>query len=125
MNAKIMSGTVVAMLLAFGGIAGCSNMHDKYPDVSSQIRNSLDQAGLKDVSVSQDRDTSLACNVSRIRRCREGAELFVLVHVLIGPGHQFAERKRTLRIVFGDADTERKLIAGFLRVYFIQVFRQA
>ena len=54
MNAKIMSGTVVAMLLAFGGIAGCSNMHDKYPDVSSQIRNSLDQAGLKDVSVSQD-----------------------------------------------------------------------
>jgi hyperosmotically inducible periplasmic protein len=47
---------VVATLLAFGGIAGCSNMHDKYPDVSGQIRTSLDQAGLKDVSVSQDRD---------------------------------------------------------------------
>ncbi len=55
MNAKIVPGTVVATLLAFGGIAGCSNMH-KYPDVSSQILNSLDQAGLKDVSVSQDRD---------------------------------------------------------------------
>lgn len=56
MNAKTVSGTVVATLLAFGGIAGCSSMHDKYPDVSGQIRTSLDQAGLKDVSVSQDRD---------------------------------------------------------------------
>ena len=49
----------------------------------------------------------------------------MLVHVLIGLGHQFAEGKRRLWIVFCDADTERKLIAGFLRVYFIQVFRQA
>ena len=56
MNAKTMSGTVLGTLLAFGGIAGCSNMHDRYPDVSDQIRTSLDQAGLKDVSVSQDRD---------------------------------------------------------------------
>jgi hyperosmotically inducible periplasmic protein len=56
MSTKKMSGTVIAALLAFGGIAGCSNMHDKYPDVSGQIRTSLNQAGLKDVSVSQDRD---------------------------------------------------------------------
>ncbi len=56
MNAKIVTGTVTAALLALGGITGCSSMNDKYPDVSSQIRNSLDQAGLKDVNVSQDRD---------------------------------------------------------------------
>ena len=38
-----------------GIIVGCSNMQ-KSPDVSKQIRNSLDQAGLKDVSISQDRE---------------------------------------------------------------------
>src|SRR6202049_3762008 len=36
-------------------LAGCSGT-TKSPDVSDSIRKSLDQAGLKDVSVSQDRD---------------------------------------------------------------------
>jgi hyperosmotically inducible protein len=36
-------------------VAGCSGT-TKSPDVSDSIRKSLDQAGLKDVSVSQDRD---------------------------------------------------------------------
>jgi osmotically-inducible protein OsmY len=35
---------------------GCSGTPTKSPDVSDSIRKSLDQAGLKDVSVSQDRD---------------------------------------------------------------------
>jgi hyperosmotically inducible protein len=43
-----------ATLLLFGALMGCSA--SKSPDVSGQIRTSLDQAGLKDVSVSQDRD---------------------------------------------------------------------
>ena len=42
-------------LLIVGTLAGCSNT-TKSPDVSDIIRKSLDQAGLKDVSVSQDRD---------------------------------------------------------------------
>jgi hyperosmotically inducible periplasmic protein len=46
---------VVALVIALGFFAGCSTQ-PKMPDVSDQIRNSLDQAGLKDVSVSQDRD---------------------------------------------------------------------
>lgn len=37
-------------------IAGCSATATKSPDVSQSIRTSLDQAGLKDVTVSQDRD---------------------------------------------------------------------
>ena len=37
-------------------MSACSRAVDKAPDVSSAIRQSLDQAGLKDVSVSQDRD---------------------------------------------------------------------
>ena len=42
-------------LLAVGALAGCSTQ-PKSPDVSDSIRKSLDQAGLKDVKVSQDRE---------------------------------------------------------------------
>jgi osmotically-inducible protein OsmY len=37
-------------------LVGCSGTARQSPDVSDSIRKSLDQAGLKDVSVSQDRD---------------------------------------------------------------------
>jgi hyperosmotically inducible periplasmic protein len=43
-------------LFALGILAGCSATSAKSPDVSGSIRTSLDQAGFKDVSVSQDRD---------------------------------------------------------------------
>jgi hyperosmotically inducible protein len=42
-------------LFIVGTLLGCSTA-TKSPDVSDSIRKSLDQAGLKDVSVSQDRD---------------------------------------------------------------------
>jgi hyperosmotically inducible periplasmic protein len=42
-------------LLIVGTLLGCSGT-TKSPDVSDGIRKSLDQAGLKDVSVSQDQD---------------------------------------------------------------------
>ena len=41
-------------LLVVGILVGCSTS-TKSPDVSDSIRKSLDQAGLKDVTVSQDR----------------------------------------------------------------------
>src|SRR5271157_6443580 len=43
------------MLLAIGTLVGCSGA-SKSPDVSDSIRKSLDEAGLKNVSVTQDRD---------------------------------------------------------------------
>ena len=43
-------------LLVVGILAGCSQAPTKSPEVSDAIRKSLDQAGLKDVSVAQDRD---------------------------------------------------------------------
>jgi hyperosmotically inducible protein len=46
----------IPMFLIIGGITACSNTPTKSPDVASNIRQSLDQAGMKDVSVSQDRD---------------------------------------------------------------------
>jgi osmotically-inducible protein OsmY len=42
------------MALVMAGLIGCSST--KAPDVAGNIRNSLHQAGLNDVSVSQDRD---------------------------------------------------------------------
>lgn len=44
----------VCPLLMVGILAGCSE--NKSPDVTDNVRRSLDQAGFKDVSVSQDRD---------------------------------------------------------------------
>jgi hyperosmotically inducible periplasmic protein len=44
------------VLLIAGCLSACSNAPDKSPDVADNIRKSLDQASLKDVSVSQDRD---------------------------------------------------------------------
>jgi hyperosmotically inducible periplasmic protein len=45
---------VLPLVLA-GALTGCSDTN-KAPDVSDNIRKSLDQSGYKDVSVSQDRD---------------------------------------------------------------------
>jgi hyperosmotically inducible periplasmic protein len=58
MKTLILSVTVLA-LLAVGSLAGCSGTATKSPDVSDSIRKSLDQAGFKDVSVSQDRDKGI------------------------------------------------------------------
>jgi len=46
-------------LLAIGSMVGCWGASTKSPDVSDSIRKSLDQAGLKDVTVSQDRDKGI------------------------------------------------------------------
>jgi osmotically-inducible protein OsmY len=43
-------------LVAVGALAGCSNTSAKSADVADNVRKSLDQANLKNVSVVQDRD---------------------------------------------------------------------
>ncbi len=58
MNTLKVSVAVLA-LLAVGALAGCSMTSAKSPDVSDSIRKSLDEAGLKDVSVNQDRDKGI------------------------------------------------------------------
>src|SRR5580693_281658 len=45
----------VAPVILAGALAGCSDTN-KSPDVTDNIRKSLDQSGYKDVSVSQDRE---------------------------------------------------------------------
>ena len=55
MKAVRLSVTMLS-LLAVGILVGCSQTSTKSPEVSDSIRKSLDQAGFKNVSVSQDRD---------------------------------------------------------------------
>src|SRR5665811_2573923 len=55
MKAVRLSVTMLS-LLAVGILVGCSQTTTKSPEVSDNIRKSLDQAGFKNVSVSQDRD---------------------------------------------------------------------
>jgi hyperosmotically inducible protein len=47
---------IMVFLLAAGTLASCSETPAKSPDVSDSVRKSLDLAGLKDVTVRQDRD---------------------------------------------------------------------
>ena len=56
---KLRLSVAMVALLAVGILAGCSQTATKSPDVSDSIRKSLDQAGLKNVSVSQDRDKGI------------------------------------------------------------------
>ena len=49
----------VLALVATGILVGCSTTAAKSPDVSESIRKSLDQAGFRNVSVSEDRDKGI------------------------------------------------------------------
>lgn len=51
---KLLFGLLI--LLTVGTMVGCKELSSKSPDVSDNIRKSLDQAGFNQVTVSQDRD---------------------------------------------------------------------
>jgi osmotically-inducible protein OsmY len=53
-------------VLAIAGMIGCSST--KAPEVASNIRNSLNQAGLNDVTVSQDRDKGVVTLGGKVRQ---------------------------------------------------------
>ena len=55
---KLRLSVTMLTLLAVGALAGCSGTAAS-PDVSDRIRKSLDRAGFKDVSVSQDREKGI------------------------------------------------------------------
>jgi hyperosmotically inducible protein len=51
--------TILILFAAAGIMAGCSATAAKSADVSDGLRKSLDQAGFKNVSISQDRDKGI------------------------------------------------------------------
>jgi len=71
-------------LLAVGTLAGCSGTPRKSPDVSDSIRKSLDQAGFKDVSVSQDRDKGIVTLGGQVASENDKAQAEALARSLAG-----------------------------------------
>jgi hyperosmotically inducible protein len=61
------------MLLAVGIMLGCTDS-SKSPDVADNIRKSLDEAGLKSVSVSQDRDKGIVTLGGQVARESDKAQ---------------------------------------------------
>jgi len=55
MKTNLLSAILLGAL-ALGSLSGCSDNAQNSADVTGDIRKSLEQAGLKDVSVKQDRD---------------------------------------------------------------------
>jgi hyperosmotically inducible protein len=66
-----------------GTLAGCSSM-TKSPDVSGSIRTSLDQAGYKDVSVSQDREKGVVTLTGHVPADSDKAQAEQLAKSLAG-----------------------------------------
>jgi hyperosmotically inducible protein len=78
---KLKSTFGVLTIVIAGTLAGCSSA-TKSPDVSGSIRTSLDQAGLKDVSVSQDRDKGVITLTGHVRADADKAQAEQLAKTL-------------------------------------------
>jgi hyperosmotically inducible periplasmic protein len=80
---KIKLSVAMLALLAAGALAGCSGTAAS-PDVSDSIRKSLDHAGLKDVSVSQDRDKGVVTLGGQVATDGDKAQAETLAKSLAG-----------------------------------------
>jgi hyperosmotically inducible periplasmic protein len=76
---------VILTLLVLGTVLGCSGPSSKSPDVSDSIRKALDQAGLKDVSVSQDRDKGIVTLGGQVGGESDKSQAESLAKSLAGP----------------------------------------
>ena len=72
------------VLLAIGIMVACTAAPTKSPDVSDTIRKSLDQAGLKNVSVSQDRDKGVVTLGGQVASDSEKAQAESVAKSLAG-----------------------------------------
>jgi len=94
----------VLALILFATLVGCSSSAQS-PDVSGSIRASLDQSGLKDVSVSQDRDKGVVAlgghvaadadkmQAESIARSIAGPEVVADQVVVLPPGDESVAKK--------------------------------
>jgi hyperosmotically inducible periplasmic protein len=81
---KLIMSVVILALLTVGGLSGCSGTATKSPDVADNIRKSLDQAGFKDVTVSQDRDKGIVTLSGPVARDNDKLQAESLAKSLAG-----------------------------------------
>jgi hyperosmotically inducible protein len=81
---KLRITAAMLMLFSAGLIAACSGTPTKSPDVAASIRTSLDQAGLKDVSVSEDRDQGVVTLGGHVTNATDKAQAESVAKSLAG-----------------------------------------
>ena len=106
-----------------GTLVGCSTTSTKAVDVSASIRASLDQAGLKDVSASQDRDKGVVTlgghvatdgdklRAESIARSIAGTQVVANQIAVIPPGAESDAKKVNSAL---DSGIESNLDAAFI-----------
>lgn len=75
---------VTLTLLAIGTMVACSKPSSDSPDVSDNIRKSLDQSGFKSVSISQDRDKGIVTIGGQVTGEKDKAQAESLAKSLAG-----------------------------------------
>lgn len=117
-------GLSLLAVVVVGTLAGCSTSSNKAPDVSADIRTSMEQAGLKDVTVSQDRDkgvVTLGGNVASdedkakaesLARSRSGAQVVSNQIAVLPPGAEKVAHKVNVDL---DEGIERNLDAALIK----------
>jgi hyperosmotically inducible protein len=81
---KLSLTVAILALLAVGVLAGCSGAVAKSPEVADAVRKSLDQAGLKSVSISQDRDKGVVTLGGQVSTDADKAQAELLAKALSG-----------------------------------------
>jgi osmotically-inducible protein OsmY len=109
----------ICLAIGMAVLMGCTST-PKAPDVAAQIRTALDQAGLKDVSQSQDRDKgviTLKGNVAveadktraeSIARTYAGAQVVSNQIAVLPPGSEARPRRSTQRWITESKATSRQ-----------------
>ncbi len=96
----------VAVLATLGGMSACSNTPPKSPDVTDAIRRGLDQAGLKDVNVSQDRDKGVVTLSGNVASDSDKSQAETIAKA--DAGSQVVANQIAVRPA-GDEDTAKKV----------------
>jgi hyperosmotically inducible protein len=98
------SSIAVLALIAVGTMVGCAAATQKSPDVSDSIRSALDSAGLKSVSVSQDRDKGIVTLGGEVASDNDKAQAESLAKSLAGT--QVVANQIAVVPVGGEADAK-------------------
>jgi hyperosmotically inducible protein len=81
---KLRHSTALFALVAAAALAGCTGTAAISPDVSERVRASLDEAGLRSVSVSQDRDRGIVTLGGQVADENEKARAESLTSAIAG-----------------------------------------
>ena len=103
---KLMLPGSLLMLLAVVTLAGCSSEPAKSPDVADSIRKSLDQSGLKDVKVSQDRTKGVVTLDGQVPSVMDKSQAETIANSLAG-GQVVADQ---IAVVPPSAESDAKAV---------------